>query len=185
MRRLLGTWTLGAVAPWCLAVALAVSIAAEAGEEVSSGSSIAPLPLRTKGAPAALIPAQPSALGIDLGTFPGAAQQMPRQASLSIGAKEEFNRRLAEEIEPRADLKRNAREFPTIDRTRRGDPLASLRPAFDTRLFNFPGLLRFPAAAPICRKSEVRPIFTPITPCRAGRDGLKKRTQLGIMSSIS
>jgi hypothetical protein len=53
---------------------------------------------------------------------------MLRQASLSIGAKEEFNRRVAEEIEPRADMKRNARDFPEIDRTHRGDPLAGLRP---------------------------------------------------------
>jgi hypothetical protein len=153
MRRSRGSWALGAVAPWCLGAALAVSIAAEAGEEVSSGASIAPLPLRTQGAPAELVPAQPpSALGIDLGTFPGEAQQMLREASLSVGAKEEFNRRLAEEVEPRADLKRNAREFPKIDRTHRGDPLAGLRPAFDTRLRNFPGLLRFRAGDLIFRR---------------------------------
>jgi hypothetical protein len=153
MRRSQGSWALGAVAPWCLGAALAVSIAAEAGEEVSSGASIAPLPLRTQGAPAELVPAQPpSALGIDLGTFPGEAQQMLREASLSVGAKEEFNRRLAEEVEPRADLKRNAREFPKIDRTHRGDPLAGLRPAFDTRLRNFPGLLRFRAGDLIFRR---------------------------------
>ncbi len=152
MRRSRGNWALGAVAPWCLGAALAVSIAAEAGEEVASGASIAPLPLRSQGAPAELIPAQPSALGIDLGTFPGEAQPMLRQASLSIGAKEEFNRRVAEEIEPRADMKRNARDFPEIDRTHRGDPLAGLRPAFDTRLRNFPGLLRFRAGDSIFRR---------------------------------
>jgi hypothetical protein len=49
-------------------------------------------------------------------------------------------------------MKRNARDFPEIDRTHRGDPLAGLRPAFDTRLRNFPGLLRFRAGDSIFRR---------------------------------
>jgi hypothetical protein len=50
-----------------------------------------------------------------------------RQASLSIGDAQEF-KRLPDEIEPRADLKRNARRFPEVDRSNQGDPLAGLRP---------------------------------------------------------
>ncbi len=144
MRRSRGNWALGAVAPWCLGLALAASIAADAGEEMSSGASFARLPSRARGAPAALIPAQPPELAIDVGSFPGEARQILRQASLSIGASEEFSR-LADEVEPRADLKRNSRQFPEIDRTHRGDPLAGLRPAFDSRLRNFPGLGRLRA----------------------------------------
>jgi hypothetical protein len=155
MRRTHGSWALGAVVPWCLGVALAVSITADAGEEVSSGASIAPLPLRrTQGAPAELIPAQQSALGIDFGSFTGEAQQILLQASLSIGASAEFSR-LADEVEPRADLKHNAREFPKIDRAHRGDPLAGLRPAFDTRLRKFPGLVHFRADELIFRHDDV------------------------------
>ncbi len=156
MRRSQGSWALGVVAPWCLGLALAISITADAGEEVSSGRSIAPLALRTQGHPAELIPAQPSALGIDFGSFTGEAQQFLRQASLSIGTSEEF-KRLPDEVEPRADLKRNAGYFPEIDRSRRGDPLAGLRPAFDTRLRNFPGLARFRAAELIFRHGDVEP----------------------------
>src|SRR5262249_15262586 len=153
-RRTHGSWALGAVVPWGLGGALAVSIAADAGEEISSGASIAPLPLRRmQGPPAELIPAQPSALGIDFGSLTGEAQQMLRQASLSVGASTEFSR-LADEVEPRTDLKRNAREFPKIDRSHRGDPLAGLRPAFDTRLRKFPGVLRFRADDLIFRNDD-------------------------------
>src|SRR5205807_2538117 len=86
--------------------------------------------------PAELIPAQPSVHGIDFASFTGEAQQILRQASLSIGTTEEF-KRLQDEVEPRAELKRNAQHFPEIDRSHRGDPFTGLRPAFDTRLRNF------------------------------------------------
>ncbi len=144
MRRSRENWALWAIAPWCLGLVLAASITAEAGEALSLAASIARLPLRAHGIAAGLIPAQPPELAIDVGSFPGEARQILRQASLSIGASEEFSR-LADEVEPRADLKRNARQFPEIDRTHRGDPLAGLRPAFDSRLRNFPGLGRLRA----------------------------------------
>jgi spore germination cell wall hydrolase CwlJ-like protein len=156
MRCLRGSWALGVVAPWCLGIALAVSITADAGEGVSSGSSIAPLAWRTQSPPTELIPAQPSALGIDFGSFTGEAQQILRQASLSIGTSEEF-KRLPDEVEPRAELKRNAQHFPEIDRSHRGDPFTGLRPAFDTRLRNFPGLARFRAADLIFHHDDVEP----------------------------
>lgn len=139
------SWALGATAPWSLALALVVSITADAGEEVSSGTSLAPLAWRMAGAPAHMIPAQSSRLGIDPGSFAGEAQRILQEASLSFGASGEF-KRLPDEVDPRANLKRNARKFPEIDRSRRGDPLAGLRPAFDTRLRNFPGLARFRAS---------------------------------------
>jgi spore germination cell wall hydrolase CwlJ-like protein len=147
---------LGAIAPWCLGIALAVSITADAGEEISSGTSIAPLAWRMAGPPAELIPEQPSGLGIDAGSFAGEAQQILQQASLSFGASGEF-KRLPDEIEPRADLKRHARKFPEIDRSGRGDPLAGLRPAFDTRLRNFPGLARFRAGQLLFHHDDFEP----------------------------
>ncbi|MGH6813545.1 MAG: cell wall hydrolase [Methylocella sp.] len=138
------SWAAGAIAPWCLGMALAISMSADAGQEAPSGASFAPLPLRAPAPPAVLVPAQPPALGLDLGKFPGEAGKVLREASLSIGDGEEF-KRLPDEIEPRADLKRNARRFPVVDRSNKGDPLAGLRPAFDTRLRDSRGLADFRA----------------------------------------
>jgi Cell Wall Hydrolase len=139
------SWALGAAAPWCLGIVLSVSIPADAGEDVSSGATIAPLAWRLATPPAELIPAQPSRLSIDSGGFAGEPRRILQQASLTFGTSSDF-KRLPDEVEPRADLKRHAGKFPEIDRSRRGDPLAGLRPAFDTRLRNFPGLARFRAS---------------------------------------
>lgn len=132
-------WAIGAIAPWCLGMALAVSISADAGQEASSGASLAPLPLRAQAPPAVLIPSQTSSLGIDFGKFSGEARKVLREASLLIGDNDEF-KRLPDEIEPRADVKHNARLFPSVDRSHKGDPFVGLRPTFDTRLRDVGGL---------------------------------------------
>jgi hypothetical protein len=75
----------------------AVSMSADAGQEAASGASFAPLPLRAPAPPAVLVPAQPPALGIDFGKFPGGARKVLREASLSIGGGEEF-RQLVRDI---------------------------------------------------------------------------------------
>ncbi len=75
---------------------------------------------------------------------------------MSIGGRDEF-KRLPDEIEPRADLKRNARRFPEVDRSNKGDPLAGLRPAFDTRLRDSQGLAKFRADDLIFHHDETRP----------------------------
>lgn len=147
---------MSAIAPWCLGMALAVSMSADAGQEAASGASFGPLPLRAPVPPAVLVPAEPPALGPDFGKFPGEARKVLRVARLSIGGGEEF-KRLPDEIEPRADLKRNARRFPEVDRSNKGDPLAGLRPAFDTRLRDPQGLARFRADDLIFQHDETRP----------------------------
>jgi len=149
-------WAAGAIAPWCLGMALAVSISADAGQEAASGATFAPMPLRAPAPPIVLVPAQPPALRLDFGKFPGEARKVLRQARLSTGGGEEF-KRLADEVEPRADLKRNARQFPEVDRSNRGDPLAGLRPAFDTRLRDSQGLAKFRANDLIFHHDEARP----------------------------
>jgi Cell Wall Hydrolase len=149
-------WAAGAIAPWSLGMALAVSMSADAGQEAASGASFAPLPLRAPAPPTVLVPAQPMAFGLDFGKFPGEARKALRQASLSIGGSDEF-KRLPDEIEPRADLKRNARLFPVVDRSNKGDPLAGLRPAFDTRLRDSQGLANFRADDQIFHHDETRP----------------------------
>lgn len=150
-------WALGVIAPWCLGMALAVSMSADAGQEAASGASFAPLPWRAAAPPASLIPAEPPALGLDFGKFHGEALKIFREVSLSIGGDEEF-RRLPDEIEPRADLKRNARRFPEVDRSNKGDPVASLRPAFDSRLRDSQGLANFRANDLIFQYDETRPV---------------------------
>ena len=141
-------WAVGAVAPWCLGMALAVSISADAGQEASFGASWAPVALRPPAPPAVLVPieplAQPFELSIDFGVISGEAGKVLREASLSIGSDAEF-RRLPDEIEPRAVLKRNAHLFPSVDRTHKGDPLVGLRPAFDSRLRQSHGLAKLRA----------------------------------------
>jgi hypothetical protein len=149
-------WAVGAILPWCLGMALAASMSADAGQEVASGASFAPLPLRAPAPPAVLVPAHPPALGLDFGKFPGEARKILREASLSIGRRDEFER-LPDEIEPRADLKRNARRFPEVDRSNKGDPLAGLRPAFDTRLRDSQGLANFRADDLIFHHDQTRP----------------------------
>ena len=149
-------WAVGAIAPWCLGMALAVSLSADAGQEVASGATLAPLPLRAPAPPALLVPAHPPALGLDFGTSPGEGRKVLREASLSIGGRDEF-KRLPDEIEPRADLKRNARRFPEVDRRNKGDPLAGLRPAFDTRLRDSQGLAQFRADDLIFHHDQTRP----------------------------
>ena len=54
-------------------------------------------------------------------------------ASLAIGEPEDF-KDVWEEIEPRADLKSGAAQFPVIDDSRKGDPILGLRPSFETNL---------------------------------------------------
>lgn len=131
MWRTKASLTLGAAAPWCLGAALVVSLSANAGEEISFGVSIAPPPVRTQGAPAQPVPSP--ADGREFDGFARGATRLLQHASLTVGASDEF-KRLPDEIEPRAGLKHNAGGFPEIDRSRKGDPLAGLRPALDASL---------------------------------------------------
>jgi spore germination cell wall hydrolase CwlJ-like protein len=153
-------WVGGIIAPWWLGLALAVSMTADAGQEASSGASLSPLPLRAPLPPAELIPAgqsaQSSALAIDFGGLSGEVGKLLRQASLSIGNDEEF-RRLPDEVEPRAVLKRNARLFPSIDRSHKGDPLAGLRPGFESHLRAPHGLERLRAGEMLFHHDENLP----------------------------
>jgi Cell Wall Hydrolase len=149
-------WALGVIAPWCLGMALAVSMSADAGQEAASGASFAPLPLPARAPPAMLVPAEPPALGLDFAKVHGEARKVLREASLSIGGGEEF-KRLPDEIEPRADLKPNARRFPEVDRSNKGDPVAGLRPAFDSKLRDSQGLANFRVSDLIFQHDETRP----------------------------
>lgn len=132
-------WARGVFAPWCLGMALTLSMTADAGQEASAGASISPLSFRAPPPPTPLIPPHIAAVGGDFGRLAGEAQKLLRKASLNVGEADEF-KRLADEIEPRADLKRIARPFPAIDRSGKSDPIVGIRPTFDTRLRHSGGL---------------------------------------------
>ena len=124
-------WALGVVAPWCLGLGLVVSFTADAGQDASIGASRAPLASRAPSLPFDLIPA--SGAERDLFGLRQRPRDLVQRASLVIGGGSDFNTS-PDEVEPRADLKRNAANFPSLDRSHKGDPVVGLRPTFDTRL---------------------------------------------------
>jgi spore germination cell wall hydrolase CwlJ-like protein len=128
------SWAGSAVAPWGIALGFLVSITAQAGQDPGwTGGLAAPgagagrlSPVReallaSKFGPPALFAAQ------------GGAESPIVKARWSLGAPEDLAA-VPDEIEPNAAVKQGQRNFPAIDRTRKGDPLVVLRPGFDARL---------------------------------------------------
>jgi len=120
-------WAASVVAPWCLAGGALVSFTADAGQEVPSGASRAPKSTIAAVMPKDLVPS-PHAMTSSFGGAFG--RGMLHEARLILGAAEQIAA-LPDEIEPRADLKKNAKIFPEIDRRHKGDPLVGLRPTID------------------------------------------------------
>ena len=122
-----------AVAPWVLALALVVSVTAEAGQDPSQGVSTA------SQAPASEF-ASPMRQALLLPPLrsPGdlfaraSAESLEIEARLTLGSPDDLAV-VDDEIEPRADLKAKI-AFPAIDRAGKGDPFIGLRPGFDARL---------------------------------------------------
>ena len=137
------TWAVGVIAPWCLGLGLVVSFTADAGQDASIGASLAQLASRAPYAPLDLIPAT----SVDL--RPSGHGRLPTDAislaSLFVGEAEEL-KAASDEVDPRADLKRDVTQFPTLDSSRKGDPVVGLRPTFDTRLRGKGDLARWQAA---------------------------------------
>ncbi len=131
------------MAPWCLGMGLVVSFTADAGTDASMGASLAQLSSRAPLAPLDLIPTARSDLRLSgLSRPPMDAVTL---ASLAIGEAEDL-KSLPDEEEPRADLKRNASQFPVLDSSNKGDPVVGLRPTFDTKLRLKGGLARWQAS---------------------------------------
>jgi spore germination cell wall hydrolase CwlJ-like protein len=107
-----------------------VSFTADAGQEVPSGASRAPKSSIAAVMPKDLVPS-PHAMTSSFGGAFG--RGMLHEARLILGATEQIAA-LPDEVEPRADLKRNAKIFPEIDRRHKGDPLVGLRPTIDGAL---------------------------------------------------
>ena len=121
-------WVCATVAPWALGVGLLVSFTASAGHDPQSGTS------------AAMMSA--AALGIDIGALVplsspgprrlGAARldlnEVVREARLRFDLPEEAEA-LAPTTSLKPDMKGAADGFPSVDRTRKGDPVIALRPS--------------------------------------------------------
>ncbi len=164
------SWACGVVAPWCLGAGLLVSFTADAGQDASIGASIAPLAIRAAAMPPDLVPSlEPTPLIMDFGpqttrmssgglssgaylsgnlgyfvsAFPRTGQDVRLlQARLYLGENSEFRTR-PDEADPRAVLKPEARVFPQVDRSHKGDPIVGMRPTFGARLApqNTPGAI--------------------------------------------
>jgi len=138
------SWAMSVAAPWLGAAGLLVSFTADANQELPSGASRRGVSLH-----AAVLPQ-------DFGPLPGAFETsglssgassgrgMLREARLYSGAPSLYPD-APDEMEPRADLKKNAKIFPDIDRSHKGDPLVGLRPSFSGRLRQNDGLARVTA----------------------------------------
>lgn len=129
------------MAPWCLGVGLVVSFTASAGIDVSSGGTISGLPDIPKQAPGAFMQESGFKPTLVLSPERSPAAMLIQPAALTLGPRGEF-RSVPDEIEPRDDLKAQQRQFPTPDRSKKGDPFVGLRPTFDARLREGGGLHR-------------------------------------------
>ena len=128
-------WALGTVAPWCAALALLVSYAADAGQDMRPEASQSFRSGFAVPAPDDLVP-NASASTLMAGGFGFRLDNddpVIRQARLVVGDRAEF-RPEADEMEPRQDLKPSAKGLPSVDRSHKGDPAVGLRPTFDARL---------------------------------------------------
>jgi spore germination cell wall hydrolase CwlJ-like protein len=145
------------VAPWCLGIGFVVSVTADAGQDVISGASLAPIVARAALQPSDLVPRGDILTG-NLGML-GSGRGILREARLALGAPEDFSA-APDEIAPRADLKVQSRHFPIVDRTHKGDPAARLRPTFDTKLRGPNGTANYTAGILTFRHEEGSPATT-------------------------
>ncbi|SDR38529.1 Cell wall hydrolase CwlJ, involved in spore germination [Rhizobiales bacterium GAS191] len=123
-------WACATIAPWCLASGLLMSFTAAADTDAGGGGSRAVREANRTGK--SYFVAGPGTtdlamlLGPDIAVNRLSAPWVQPPSSLS-----------AEDgvtgSAPRGELKRNAAEFPSVERMTKGDPLIQLRPAFGRR----------------------------------------------------
>lgn len=119
-------WALGTIAPWCAALAMVVSYAADAGQEARLDASQS-LRLAAAPMPSNLVPI------MDFGFALPPHDAVLRQARLVIGEGEALAAD-PDDAQPNPALKPHATAPPAVDRTHKGDPTVSLRPTFDAKL---------------------------------------------------
>ena len=116
------------MAPWAVAAGLLVSFTAAAGNDPQSGVSAAARSLASR-----VIDPEPGLIP-PIGAFaPSAEFGRPlEEARLQFELPLEIDRSLIE-LPPRGDMKSDWPGYPEVDRTRKGDPLAALRPTLSRR----------------------------------------------------
>jgi hypothetical protein len=130
-------WAANLAAPWVVGGALLVSFTADANQELPSGAS-----RRGPSTHAAVMPRDIGPLpDAFIATGPSSGRGLLREARLYLGAPDSYPD-APEELQPRPDLKKDARAFPEIDRSHKGDPVVGLRPSLDGRLRRDHGIAR-------------------------------------------
>ena len=113
------------VAPWAMAGGLLVSFTASANNDPQSGMSAA-----TRSVAAALLePTQLVPAVGELGLLDLTGSEL--RAGLTLGNSDEVSS--DEDLAPRSDLKAEPAPYPAVDRTRKHDPAAALRPSLSRR----------------------------------------------------
>jgi spore germination cell wall hydrolase CwlJ-like protein len=125
-RRSNASWAVGVIAPWCLGFGLLISFTASAGQDAVRDWSQAPLTARATSGQES--PSLASALFGDIEAGPRV-----ELALLTEGTTSDL-RQSADEREPHVELKPNIKNFPEVDRSRKGDPVVAIRPSFESRL---------------------------------------------------
>jgi spore germination cell wall hydrolase CwlJ-like protein len=124
-------WVVSAAAPWALAAGMLVSFTASAGHDFHAGISAALL-TATATPSSGLVP--PS--GVRLGASPGLPRieldGLVREARLRFDLPD-FSEQLLSTLPPRDEFTPGVAGYPAIDRTRKGDPLVTLRPTLSRR----------------------------------------------------
>ncbi len=138
-------------APWCLGAGLLVSFTADAGQEVPSGASRAPLSAAAAVMPKNLAPApRLYSASFDMNSGRG----LLHEARLMLGAPEQLGS-APEESEPRADMKHSVKTFPEVDRSHKGDPWIGLRPTLDGRWREKDGLAKMRGEALVFSQEHI------------------------------
>jgi hypothetical protein len=130
-------WVASAIAPWCLAVGVLLSITAEAEpERAPYASAFDRAPLEGTDSPirrAIAAVRHYEAVGLDGTPAPLI------ESRLVTGDPGDYGE--PDEIEPNRALKADPSAFPNVDRSAKGDPFIGLRPGFDARRRNGAALL--------------------------------------------
>lgn len=113
---------------------LLVSFTASAGQDSASDWNVAPLTARARadGGDASTAEALAGDIGL-YGQDHGQDRGLLQTARLDVGGPQDL-RSIPDEREPHVELKPNAKGFPQVDRTRKGDPVVAIRPSLETRL---------------------------------------------------
>jgi hypothetical protein len=123
-------WVLWVAAPWCMAVAMLLSITAEAEQEPLERASAFDRNriIETGGAPDRTLSPAPLQQAVD-----GNGEPLPIvEARFVTGDPRDLATR-SDEVEPNRALKSPPQPFPAVDRSAKGDPFIGLRPGFEAR----------------------------------------------------